>query len=299
MKSVLSVRHLAHCVRVLRDSPTPWRFVIGRALVVCGISEHFVIQQSGYRLRFYPSNLSEQLFAKPTLRERALTFFRQYLKPGDTVVDVGANIGDTSIVCAQAVGRAGSVYAFEPHPTVFSWLVENIRLNDLPNVTVSNLALGSAEDAVDFSNDRRDDMNRIVSSGAQSIRVPLKTLDAALPLLSHVTLLKIDVEGFELFVLRGAVETLKRVSAVYVEVAEGHFAKYGYGVTDVLDTLAASGFSLFRGVDSDQLQSIDSSYRPESVENILAVRDVTDLEGRLEAKSPALSALPLTPAHTE
>jgi FkbM family methyltransferase len=257
---------------------------------VSGLSERLVIRQGGYNLRFHASNLAEQLFSQPTLRAGALSFFRSYVKPGDVVVDVGANIGDTSIVCAQAVGATGMVYAFEPHPRVYSWLVENVRLNGLSNVATSNIALGAADDAAAFSNDRRDDMNRVIPSSVTAIQVPLKTLDGALRDLPHVDLLKIDVEGFELFVLRGALGILKRTSAIYIEVADRHFAEYGYGVSDVLATLAHAGFSLRRGVDTGDLQAIDDSYRPPTVENILAVRDIDDLESRLERQDPASHA---------
>jgi hypothetical protein len=78
-------------------------------------------------------------------------------------------------------------------------------------------------------------------------------------------LLKIDVEGFELFTLRGASRMLKTTEMVYFESWESHFKKYGYSTTDVLTLLADHGFET--GVPRD--------YRSEVCENLLATQSTT------------------------
>lgn len=284
-------REVAHYLHVVKTNPRPVRFLLGRALVVTGLSKHFLIEQSGgYKLRFFPSNLSEQLWSNPTLREEPLAFFRAYLRPGEVVVDVGANIGDTSIVCAGSVNPGGMVYAFEPHPRVFAWLRENLDLNRVDNVRAANLALGESEGSVDFSDDRRDDMNHVLSAGAGTLRVPVKTLDSALPPLGEVRLLKVDVEGFELFVLRGARQVLQKTKAVHVEVGEAHFEHYGYRLADVLGILIESGFSLYRFASDRELVPIDAQFRPLKVENVVGARDPDDLRARISASGFAVAS---------
>lgn len=276
------LRTLGHYIDVIRKNPRPIRFMLGRILVLTGLSERFVIEQArGYKLRFFPSNLSEQLWVNPTLRDEPLAFFVAYLRPGDVVVDVGANVGDTCIVCAQSVAPGGTVYSFEPHPRVYGWLQDNVRLNALGNAVLANLALGEGEGTVAFSDDRRDDMNRVVGEGGGQLHVPVRTLDATLPDLDRIALLKIDVEGFEIFVLKGGTRTLAKTRAVHIEVGQAHFAKYGYTTKDLLTLLDAAGFALFRLGHDREIERIDTLYVPIKVENLLAARDPADLARRL------------------
>jgi len=275
---------LRHYLDILRKNPRPARFVAARALVITGLCRYWVIPQSrGYKLRFFPSNLSEQLWINPTARDEPLAFFAEYLRPGDTVIDVGANIGDTCIVCANAVGPEGHVFAFEPHPRVFRWLAENVRLNGIRNATLANLALGEVDGTVTFSDQRRDDMNRVLRDG-RGLSVPVRRLDGAIAAIATIALLKIDVEGFEIFVLRGAPTTLRAADCVHVELGQKHFQKYGYDASDVMRILVDAGFTLLRFASDRHLSRIDSGYRPDAVENIVGVRDIAMLRRRLEGR---------------
>src|SRR5882724_12110661 len=114
---------------IVRAQQRPFRFVLARLLTKTGLCRLFTIQQRGYHLRFTPSNLAEQLWVKPWSREDALEFFRVYLRPGDKVIDVGANIGDTVLTASISVGSAGCVWAIEPHPQTFRFLKANLALN--------------------------------------------------------------------------------------------------------------------------------------------------------------------------
>jgi FkbM family methyltransferase len=269
---------------VLRRHPRPLRFVLGRLLSRTGWCRRFLIHQPGYRLRFFPSNLAEQLWVDSTQRQHALAFFRRYLRAGDVVADVGANIGDVAIVCARTVGPRGRVHAFEPHPRVFDWLKQNINLNGLDNIQLTNAALGEHDGALDISNDRRDDMNRMLPAGG-GISVPVRRLDEILEGTERIDLLKIDVEGFELFVLRGAEKVLARTQAVYVEVGAEHFRQFGYACADVFSLLMSSGFMLHRFRGDTEVEAISSNYMPVGVENIFAVRDAATLQARLHGST--------------
>src|SRR5258708_6567745 len=106
--------NLSHYVYVLLRHPTPLRFVAGRLLVFTGFCRLLIIDQVDYRLRFHPSNLSLNLWINPHHRDEGLAFFKAYLRPGDTVLDVGANIGDTALAASTKAGPGGRVLAFEP-----------------------------------------------------------------------------------------------------------------------------------------------------------------------------------------
>jgi FkbM family methyltransferase len=245
--------------------------------VKSGICRAMKISQKGFQLRFYPSNVSEQLWVNPTWRDQELCFFRSYLKPADRVIDVGANIGDTALTAALCVGSRGRVWAIEPHPRTYGFLIGNIALNDASNIEATNAAAGSEAGDVPFGNGRRDDMNRV---GVKGILVSARRLDDLVPYRGEIRLLKIDVEGYELAVLKGASKILSNTHCVYFEVSEDQYRNFGYTIKEVLDLLRGSGFSLFRPECRNVMRQIDCWYSPKGTENLIAVRDTTDLARR-------------------
>lgn len=235
------------------------------------------IRQHGFVLRFHPSNLASQLWIDPHERDEPLRFFRDYLQPGDRVIDVGANIGDTVLVASVQVGPSGRVIALEPHPRTFQFLRENIALNRAANVELFNVAAGAAAAAALISDDRRDDMNRI---GGGSVPVTVARLDDLVGDEQSVTLLKIDVEGYEKLVLDGAPRLLARTACVYLEVCAPHFAHFGYSSRELLTRLVDSGFHLFLPGSPGEYAVVTAAYDTESFQNVIAVRDVADFRRR-------------------
>jgi FkbM family methyltransferase len=251
-----------------------------------GACRFFTIQQDGFVVRFHPANLSSQLWIDPHGRDEALAFFRDYLEPGDFVVDVGANIGDTVLAAAVRVGAAGHVVGIEPHPRTFKYLQDNVALNRAANVETLNAAAGAAAGTVRFSDDRRDDMNRV---GAGPLEVRVARLDDLVGGSAEVALLKVDVEGYEKFVFEGATEVLRRTRCVLFEVSSLHFPRFGYTTADLLALLDRAGFRLFRPLGGRRLESIPLTFDTERFDNLLALRDVTDFARRTGwLLSPAL-----------
>lgn len=255
----------------------PARFVAARLLMATGACRWLTIQQPGFLLRFHPANLSSQLWIDPHERDDSLELFQAYLKAGDYVVDVGANIGHTVLAAAVQVGESGRVFAFEPHPRTFAFLRENVALNRAGNVEPLNVAAGAAAGSALFSDDRRDDMNRIDGGG---LRVSVKPLDELVPASSSIALLKVDVEGYEKLVLEGAAAVLARTACVYFEVSRSHFARFGYTIRDLLALLQGAGFHLFRSVSGGQFQAVTTAFDTAGCENLIAVRDVEDFMRR-------------------
>jgi FkbM family methyltransferase len=137
-------------------------------------------------------------------------FIKQYVKPGMAVLDIGANLGWFTVNLAEIVGPQGRVDAFEPRSDLFLLLCKTIDENRLCNVTLHNYALGvqNSEGQMIWSHhDVNPGGTNLVSSDFQSSktraqRVLVKTLDSCV---SHrIDFIKIDVEGSEPLVLRGA-----------------------------------------------------------------------------------------------
>ncbi len=142
--------------------------------------------------------------------------FAQLLKAGMTAVEVGANIGSHTVALANMVGRQGRVVAFEPQRAIYQVLNANLALNGLEQVEAHWAAVGASPGEVVID---RLDMASVQNFGGYSIgkatqgdRVRLLTVDSFQLPACH--LIKIDVEGMEADVIRGAAETLKRCGPV-------------------------------------------------------------------------------------
>ena len=139
-------------------------------------------------------------------------------RPGDTVMDVGANIGATAMALARRVGPAGRVVCFEPFPTLVATLRHNIHCNGLTNVAVHEVALSSVAGPLKMLSPTHDHqgMARVVAQTDPNAAVDIvaDTMDAfcAREGIDRVGVCKIDVEGHEVSVLRGATKMLENGS---------------------------------------------------------------------------------------
>lgn len=151
-------------------------------------------------------------------------FLEAFLKPGDTCVDMGANIGHMTIVAATRVGEGGRVIAFEPSPAEFRELTANIELNSLRNVEALAMAVTDMSGVVAFhlAGEGLGLYNSIGipfrSSDIRVIEVPSVPLDDILRErgMEDVALVKMDVEGGELAALRGGERCFGRPSSPVV-----------------------------------------------------------------------------------
>lgn len=253
----------------IRAEPRPLRFLVSRALWRAGISHWFIVRRNGYRVRFHPSAVSAAVWADPTHPSEEEAFVASRLRAGDSYVDVGANVGLLTLKAASLVGPTGRLIAIEAHPRTHRFLAENVALNGFANVQVIHRAVGDTDGTVRFSDYLSDDQNHVVVGGA-GVDVPMQRLDELVPA-GPIALLKVDVEGFELPVFRGAPGVLARTRAVLFESWDQHTARYGFAVADVLDLLRASGFTLYRITDG-QLQAIEVGGSP-SCKNLVGIRE--------------------------
>ena len=130
---------------------------------------------------------------------------RKHAKRGTTVVDAGAHIGTHTMGMAAAVGPNGRVYAFEPQRKIYRELVNNLRLNGITNVIALRFALGANEDVIEMSPAAQGNEGG-TGVGHGGDKAELRTLDSFG--LKNISVIKIDVEGFEDFVLDGAKATI-------------------------------------------------------------------------------------------
>jgi len=270
-----------------RQQELPVRYMLAQLLFRLKWNERITFEFQGARFRLFRTGVSQAMFYNPSRWHgaRDMRLLRKLVRPGDTIVDIGANVGSHSIPLAKMLGTTGRVYAFEPHPRTFAYLHANAALNCLPNLHLYNLALGDREGEIAFTDERSDDLNRVLLHGSGSITVPIKRLDSIESLAdTAIHLLKIDVEGYELFVLRGASRTLLRTELIFLEANTRHTQEYGTTVQDLADYLKAQGWTLYRVFDPHTLVELSGASDLEDWENWLATRNVALLRERLEGQ---------------
>jgi len=168
-------------------------------------------------------------------------FFQQYVRPGMTVFDVGANKGQMTLIFAALVGPSGGVVSVEPAPAEFISLQRNINLNGFQHVRAFQLAASDSEARLAFlyepsrpTQGKLADVERTYTSpGAGVIHVPTMRLDRLLrDVPTPPDFMKIDVEGAAASVLRGAAQILDDVGPpIYLEL---HGPEEQAGVRDEL-----------------------------------------------------------------
>lgn len=174
------------------------------------------------------------------------------LRAGDLFVDVGANVG-TYVVLGASTGA--NVIAFEPIASTYGHLVDNICVNDFGDrVVPHHMGVGAVPGTQHFTADL-DALNHVLSKDEQAtdaVAVPTTSLDVILEGAAPAVI-KIDVEGFETEVVRGAEKTLAHpdLLAVVIEM-NGNGDRYGYDEAVLHETILAKGFLPYRYAPLDR-----------------------------------------------
>jgi FkbM family methyltransferase len=145
-----------------------------------------------------------------------MALMKTLVKPGMSVIDIGSNIGYFSVLCGRLIGSSGRMICVEPAPENVDLLTRNIALNGLADrTTIVPLCMGDAETTVTLHRDKTNQGNHSIAAGnivseRDSVDVRCTTLDSLLATyaMPRVDLIKMDVQGSELRVLKGAAKTL-------------------------------------------------------------------------------------------
>ena len=124
---------------------------------------------------------------------------------GSTALDVGAHIGSHTLTLARLVGPRGVVYAFEPQKKIYRELVKNLELNGIKNAVPLRFCIGSQHDIIEMNPVKVFDGATHVGKGGD--KAEMRTIDSFG--FSNVSMIKIDVEGYQIPVLKGAEQTIR------------------------------------------------------------------------------------------
>lgn len=225
--------------------------------------------------------LSAEIFLFGSFEPHVLRLFELIASVSSTRIffDVGANIGQHSLFAGSQLNA--SVYSFEPNPVVFKRLVENIVLNNLTScIQPYNLAIANVPTKIQIVVDSE------VNDGTAYIKMVDRehhenSLDATTLALfcrehniSHIDLLKIDVEGAELLVLKGADELLSESLArfIVIEVCETHLNRYFNSAAELISLLNQYGYT-GKIIKGNKLLTINTDKIPPFFEGVFAGKD--------------------------
>lgn len=173
--------------------------------------------------------------------------------------DIGANIGLYSLFAAKRLENKGKVIAFEPHPLIYKRFIENIKLNSLQNIIAINKAVGDNNGAVSLvhSLDSAKTYVSKVYNNSKEKNVDLISFDTFLKenKISNIHYLKIDVEGFEFYVLQGMKEFLRNTppKIIQIELYEEFLQRSGSSLNQTVDFLNDLGYTFWK-LDSNNLK---------------------------------------------
>ena len=220
-------------------------------------------------------------------------FLKSLVKSNDYFVDVGSNIGHLSIYLKKSIPELNCI-SIEANPNTFEILKNNIKLNNL-NIKVFNYAIGERDDLkIKFQNSYSDDCNSVIVDKMEnniqdnlyivknenSILVEMKKLDTIINNLHinrNIRLLKIDTEGYEFFVLKGAKNILNKTEIIYFEYWDKLANKYDYSLNDIEKFLKKKNFDIFfipknfKNIKSSKLERLTNTKNFKLNQNFLAI----------------------------
>lgn len=201
------------------------------------------------------------------LRDKTRDSLYSLIKPGDVVLDVGTNVGETLLNFARLTGPEGFAYGFEPDERNYRSVSRNIDLNEFKNLHVFNLGVSDSKQTLKlFRVDPHNrGMNHILSDTEAAefndfTTIDVDTLDNVIADngIGKVDVVKIDIEGYEMHALRGAKELLTtHKPKLFIEVGYTRLLKNGTSPTEMVAYLNGFGY-VVRHSETDE--RIDESY---------------------------------------
>ncbi len=223
------------------------------------------------KINLYKDSILSRFIQRGGFEEDEIKYVLKSLIVGDTFIDIGANIGLFSLLASKKIGDKGKVICFEPAPETYRRLNENIELNHIKNIESRNVGLSDKDDELKFyiSDTGFDAWNSFAPTNdyklRKSIDIKVSTLDKELENLdkSTIKLIKIDVEGWEKFVLQGGKSFFENYSPiVMVEFTEENTFNAGYCTHEIFYEMEKLGYEWFRIENGELVKEIKKMHYP-------------------------------------
>ena len=272
-------------LNTIQKQEKPLKFLIAKILIRIKLSRLFNFKYKHHILKFNPTFLSRNLWINPQRShsgDEAENFIWNYLRKDDVFIDIGANIGTTTLEASKKIGDNGNIFSFEPNPRIFKFLQENILLNKCKNIELFNFALGSNPTDKYFSDIYTDESNSVQQNNIV-IKVKMKTLDEIIPKEIRIDLIKIDVVGYEKFVFLGARKILENTSCIHFPAIANLYKNYNYNYKDVFYILKQHGFTICTVFTPNILTILPDDFEPK-VGDYIAIKNIDEFLERSNYK---------------
>lgn len=173
-----------------------------------------------FKIKINPLNKSvdQDIFMYHSYEPDMVKVFKNNIKPGFRVLDIGANIGHHSLVFSKLAGNAGKVIAFEPIPRIYNQFLESVQLNEMTNIEIKNYALSNNVGKVNLYLDEENYGHSSIIKDKENMTKHIEIQTERLDNLNvgKIDFVKIDVEGYEWNVIEGGMKTFTENKPVIV-----------------------------------------------------------------------------------
>jgi FkbM family methyltransferase len=211
----------------------------------------YTVRRGGVRYQLDISDPMDRGLYYIGVHEGLVTKFLQcFLRSGLTCFDVGANIGYYSLLFSKLVGPFGQVHGFEPCPNEFGRLQRNVFLNDMSNINLHQIALGDIKGKIGITKWKKGGLTRVSSSNDDFFHEARSTtLDdfCKIKKIYKINVIKVDIEGYEVKFLHGALETiLRNKPTIVIELNPTALDIFGNNVLEIKEILCNMGYTLYK-----------------------------------------------------
>lgn len=236
-----------------------------------------IVVEMGWGVKFkcYPNSSWGGLVMYTKLPEfYEMKFIKRLIRTADIAIDVGSNMGSYSLICASQM-RTGKVFAFEPSKVAYKGLLENIHINNLRDKIIPfNTAISDKEAILPFTNESTSETSHIsYGQVSSSSKIKSFSLDKFVgrQQIKKIRFIKIDVEGYEFNVLKGATKILTSgmVDYLLVEINRNSLS-YGINPSETIGLLKSYGYKTFCFRDSPRLYPVTKFTYKKAI-NVVAI----------------------------
>jgi FkbM family methyltransferase len=223
-----------------------------------GMSNNYVIIDNGYHIFLLLTDPRSLVVPLEIKTSKEISVLKEYLKEGDTFVDIGANHGSFSLVASKLVGSSGKIIAIEPQPALADLIEKSMSANNAAPFEVYQLACSDHNGSENFYIPKSTSgsaglfKNFSSISASDVINVTLKTFDTLAEDIKFNgnVFFKLDVEGSEFKFLKGAESTIRHLRpSIMIEINPSSFQAAGVNLEEMIKFLELLGYSEYREID--------------------------------------------------
>lgn len=248
--------------------------------------------KGGLKIKCYLDSFLARLIYLEDFENTEIDFINNFLKEGDIFIDIGSNIGLFSLNASVKVGPRGKIVSFEPTPVTYNRLIENINLNGFNNIKPFQIAISDKTEKKQLliSKDGYDAWNSfgMPTRGANLEKVEvvcykIDEIDKIDSDFHKASLIKIDIEGWELNALKGGAEFFSKPDAptLLIEFTDDNAKNAGTSCREIYLFLQQLGYQMYEYDSSNNIMIPSKLKEYYPYENLIATKNISTVMERI------------------